>query len=95
MRKFVKQKTEQIIYNNPISKNEDVFIKINEDKEAQEELKNNKSLKALSKKVNEYLHELSKKQVKVIDFGEALFMAQKKKNILMIFQVLLIIYLQN
>ena len=81
LRKFVKQKTEQITYNNPISTNEDIFIKINEDKEAQEELKNNKSLKALSKKVNEYLHELSKKQVKVIDFGEALFMAQKKKYI--------------
>ena len=81
LRKFVKQKTEQITYNNPISTNEDIFIKINEDKEAQEELKNNKSLRALSKKVNEYLHELSKKQVKVIDFGEALFMAQKKKYI--------------
>ena len=81
MRKFVKQKTEQIMYNNPISTKEDVFIKINEDIEVQEEFKNAKLIKNLSKKAKEYLNELSKREVKVIDFGEALFMEKKKKLI--------------
>ena len=81
MRQFVKLKTEKIEYNNPISNNNDIFIRINEDTEAQEELKKAKGLKNLSKKVKEYLHELSKREVKVIDFGEALFMAQKKRYI--------------
>ena len=81
LKKFVKQKTEQIIYNNPITNNDDIFIKINEDKEAQEELKNAKSINSLSKRVKGYLQELSKREVKVIDFGEALFMPQKKKYI--------------
>ena len=81
LRRFVKLKTEKIEYNNPISNNDDIFIRINEDIEAQEELKNAKVLKNLSKKVKEYLHELSKRVVKVIDFGEALFMPQKKRYI--------------
>ena len=81
LKKFVKQKTEQIVYNNPITNNDDIFIKINEDKEAQEELKNTKSINALSKRVKGYLQDLSKREVKVIDFGEALFMPQKKKFI--------------
>ena len=81
LKKFVKQKTEQLIYNNPITNNDDIFIKINEDKEAQEELKNAKSINTLSKRVKGYLQDLSKREVKVIDFGEALFMPQKKKFI--------------
>ena len=81
LRKFVKLKTERIEFNNPISNNDDIFIRINEDTEAQEELKKSKGLKNLSKKVKEYLHELSKREVKVIDFGEALFMPQKKRYI--------------
>ena len=81
LKKFVKQRTEKILYNNPIEYNEDIFIKINEDMEVQEELKNAQGLTNLSKKAREYLNELSKKEVKVIDFGEALFMPQKKKLI--------------
>ena len=81
MKQFIKLKTKQFEYNNPISTNDDVFIRINEDKEAQEELKKSKGLKNLSKKVKEYLNDLSKREVKVIDFGEALFMAQKKRYI--------------
>ena len=81
LKKFVKQKTEQLVYNNPITNNDDIFIKINEDKEAQEELKKAKSINALSKRVKNYLQDLSKREVKVIDFGEALFMPQKKKFI--------------
>ena len=38
-------------------------------------------IKNLSKKAKEYLYDLSKRSVKVIDFGEAIFMPQKKKNI--------------
>ena len=79
LKKFVKQKTQQMIYNNPIIYDEDIFIKINEDKEVQEEFKKANGLTKLSKKAKEYLIELSKKEVKVIDFGEALFMPQKKK----------------
>ena len=78
---IVRQKSGQIEYNNPINNSEDIFIKINEDKEVQEELKNAKGLKNLSKKANKYLKELSKRGIKVIDFGEALFMVQKKKYI--------------
>ena len=81
LRKFVKQKTEYIDFYNPIKETEDIFVKINEDKEAQEELKNAKGLKNLSSKVRGYLRDLSKREVKVIDFGEAIFMAQKKKYI--------------
>ena len=79
IRKFVKQKSEQLIYNNPISTKEDVFIRINEDIQVQKEFKNAKLIKNLSKKAKEYLSELSKREVKVIDFGEALFM-EKKRN---------------
>ena len=81
LKKFVKQNTQEIIFNNPIAKDESVFIKINEDKQVQEELNNANSLKNLSKKTKEYLNELSKIQIKVIDFGEAIFMSSKKKNI--------------
>ena len=80
LKKFVKQKTEQIIYNSPI-KNDSIFIKINEDKEIQEELNNAQGLQNLSKKATDYLVALSQTQIKVIDFGEAIFMAQKKKYI--------------
>ena len=80
LKKFVKQKTEQIIYNSPI-KNDNIYIKINEDKEIQEELKTAQGLQNLSKKATDYLIALSKTQIKVIDFGEAIFMAQKKKYI--------------
>ena len=80
LKKFVKQKTEQIIYNSPI-KNDNIFIKINEDKEIQEELNNAQGLQNLSKKATDYLVALSQTQIKVIDFGEAIFMAQKKKYI--------------
>jgi len=44
----------------------------------QEELKNAKLIKDLSPKTKEYLSELSKTQIKVIDFGEAIFIPQKK-----------------
>ena len=81
LKKFVKQKTEQIEYNSPITCKDDIFVKINEDKEIQEEFQKVKSIKNLSKKAHEYLNELSRREVKVIDFGEALFMAQKKKYI--------------
>ena len=81
LRKFVKQKTEHLDYCNPITETEDIFIKINDDKEAQEELKKAKGIKNLSSKVKEYLRELSKREVKVIDFGEAIFMPQKKRYI--------------
>ena len=81
LKQFVKQKTERIIYNNPIVYKEDIFIKINEDKEIQEELQKAKGFKNLSKKATAYLQELSKREVKVIDFGEAIFMAQKKRYI--------------
>ena len=77
----MKQKSEQLIYNNPISTKEDVFIRINEDIQVQKEFKNAKLIKNLSKKAKEYLSELSKREVKVIDFGEALFMEKKKKLI--------------
>ena len=81
LKKFVKQKTEKITYNNPITYTEDIFIKINEDIEVQEELKKAKGIKNLSKRAKEYLRELSKRAIKVIDFGEALFMPQKNKMI--------------
>ena len=78
LKKFVKRKTENIEYNSPITNNDNIFITINEDKEVQEEFKKVKAIKNLSKKAQEYLYSLSKREVKVIDFGEALFMAQKK-----------------
>ena len=81
LKKFVKQKTEKIEYNSPITCKDDIFVKINEDKEIQEEFQKVKSIKNLSKRAHEYLNELSRREVKVIDFGEALFMAQKKKYI--------------
>ena len=81
LKKFVKRKTENIEYNSPITNNDNIFITINEDKEVQEEFKKVKAIKNLSKKAQEYLYSLSKREVKVIDFGEALFMAQKKKFI--------------
>jgi len=80
-KRFAKRKTEQIIFNNPIGHIESVYIKINEDKKIQEELNNSISLNDLSIKARNYLNELSKTQIKVIDFGEAIFMAQKKKYI--------------
>ena len=78
MKKFQKLKTEIIEYNSPIITNDNIFITINEDKEVQEEFKKVKNIKNLSKKAQDYLNLLSKTEVKVIDFGEALFMAQKK-----------------
>ena len=78
---FQKKKSEDIVYNNPITEKESIFIKINEDKQIQQELNNSKSFEDLSKKAKAYLNELSKTQVKVIDFGEAIFMAQKKREI--------------
>ena len=74
-------KSEKLIFYNPIKYKDDIFIKINEDKEVQKEYMNNKLIKNLSKKAKEYLYELSKRTVKVIDFGEAIFMPQKKKYI--------------
>ena len=81
MKKIKRLKSEKLLYLNPIINKDDIFIKINEDKEVQEEFANNKLIKHLSKKAKEYLYELSKRSVKVIDFGEAIFMPQKKKNI--------------
>jgi calcium-dependent protein kinase len=78
IKKFQKLKTEIIEYNSPIITNDNIFITINEDKEVQEEFKKVKNIKNLSKKAQDYLNILSKTEVKVIDFGEALFMAQKK-----------------
>ena len=81
MKKIKRLKSEKLLYLNPIINKDDIFIKINDDKEVQEEFANNKLIKHLSKKAKEYLYELSKRSVKVIDFGEAIFMPQKKKNI--------------
>ena len=81
LKKIKRLKSEKLLYLNPIVNKDDIFIKINEDKEVQEEFANNKLIKHLSKKAKEYLYELSKRSVKVIDFGEAIFMPQKKKNI--------------
>ena len=78
LKMFQKKKSENIGANNP---NENIFIKINEDKQIQEELNSSKSFEDLSKKAKDYLNDLSKTQVKVIDFGEAIFMAQKKREI--------------
>ena len=78
LKMFQKKKSENIESNNP---NENIFIKINEDKQIQEELNSSKSFEDLSKKAKDYLNDLSKTQVKVIDFGEAIFMAQKKREI--------------
>ena len=78
LKMFQKKKSENIGSNNP---NENIFIKINEDKQIQEELNSSKSFEDLSKKAKDYLNDLSKTQVKVIDFGEAIFMAQKKREI--------------
>ena len=80
-KQIVRQNSGQLEYNNPINNNEDIFIKINEDKEVQKELNSAKGLKNLSQKAKRYLKELLKRGIKVIDFGEALFMAQKKKYI--------------
>ena len=73
--------SEKLFYKNPIKNKDEIFIKINEDKEAQEELSKKKLIKHLSRKTKEYLYELTKRTVKVIDFGEAIFMPQKKKYI--------------
>ena len=81
IKKLKRMNTEKIIYSNPIQNKDDIFIKINEDKEIQEELSKTKLIKNLSKKAKEYLYELSKRSIKVIDFGEAIFMPQKKKFI--------------
>ena len=81
IKKLKRMKTEKIIYSNPIQNKDDIFIIINEDKEIQEELSKTKLIKNLSKKAKEYLYELSKRSIKVIDFGEAIFMPQKKKFI--------------
>ena len=71
--------SEKILYYNPLKKEDDIFIKINENKEIQEEFTTKKLIKNLSKKAKEYLYELSRRSIKVIDFGEAIFMPQKKK----------------
>ena len=68
--KLKRLNSEKILYSNPLKKDDDIFIKINENKEIQEEF---------TKK--EYLYELSRRSIKVIDFGEAIFMPQKKKYI--------------
>ena len=81
IKKFKRQLSEKMVFSNPLVYKDDIFIKINEDKEAQDELANNKLIKHLSKKTKDYLYELSKRTVKVIDFGEAIFMPQKKKLI--------------
>ena len=81
IKKLKRMNTEKLIYSNPIQNKDDIFIKINEDKEIQEELSKTKLIKNLSKKAKEYLYELSKRSIKVIDFGEAIFMPQKKKFI--------------
>ena len=81
IKKLKRMNTEKLIYSNPIQNKDDIFIIINEDKEIQEELSKTKLIKNLSKKAKEYLYELSKRSIKVIDFGEAIFMPQKKKFI--------------
>ena len=81
IKKFKRQLSEKMVFSNPLVYKDDIFIKINEDKEAQDELANKKLIKHLSKKTKDYLYELSKRTVKVIDFGEAIFMPQKKKLI--------------
>ena len=81
IKKLKRMNTEKLIYSNPLQNKDDIFIKINEDKEIQEELSKTKLIKNLSKKAKEYLYELSKRSIKVIDFGEAIFMPQKKKFI--------------
>ena len=81
IKKLKRMNTEKLIYSNPIQNKDDIFMKINEDKEIQEELSKTKLIKNLSKKAKEYLYELSKRSIKVIDFGEAIFMPQKKKFI--------------
>ena len=80
-KKIKRLKSEKLIFFNPLKNKDDIFIKINEDKEIQEEFNTKKLIRNLSKKAKEHLYELSKRSVKVIDFGEAIFMPQKKKNI--------------
>ena len=80
-KKIKRLKSEKLIFLNPLKNKDDIFIKINEDKEIQEEFNTKKLIRNLSKKAKEHLYELSKRSVKVIDFGEAIFMPQKKKNI--------------
>ena len=80
-KKLKRLKSEKLTFLNPLKNNDDIFIKINEDKEIQEEFNTKKLIRNLSKKAKEHLYELSKRCVKVIDFGEAIFMPQKKKNI--------------
>ena len=80
-KKLKRLKSEKLTFLNPLKNKDDIFIKINEDKEIQEEFNTKKLIRNLSKKAKEHLYELSKRCVKVIDFGEAIFMPQKKKNI--------------
>ena len=80
-RRMKRLKSEKLTFLNPLKNRDDIFIKINEDKEIQEEFNTKKLIRNLSKKAKEHLYELSKRCVKVIDFGEAIFMPQKKKNI--------------
>ena len=80
-RRMKRLKSEKLTFLNPLKNKDDIFIKINEDKEIQEEFNTKKLIRNLSKKAKEQLYELSKRSVKVIDFGEAIFMPQKKKNI--------------
>lgn len=80
-RRMKRLKSEKLTFLNPLKNKDDIFIKINEDKEIQEEFNTKKLIRNLSKKAKEHLYELSKRCVKVIDFGEAIFMPQKKKNI--------------
>ena len=81
LKKIKRMKSQNITYSNPIENKDEIFIRINEDKEIQEEFSKTKLIKNLSKKAKEYLYELSKRSIKVIDFGEAIFMPQKKKYI--------------
>ena len=81
LKKLKHMKSQNITYSNPIENKDDIFIRINEDKEIQEEFSKTKLIKNLSNKAKEYLYELSKRTIKVIDFGEAIFMPQKKKYI--------------
>ena len=80
-RRVKRLKSEKLTFLNPLKNRDDIFIKINEDKEIQEEFNTKKLIRSLSKKAKENLYELSKRCVKVIDFGEAIFMPQKKKHI--------------
>ena len=81
LKRIQRLSSQKILFSNPLKSKDDIFIIINEDKEIQDEFNKKKLIKTLSKKAKEYLYELSKRCIKVIDFGEALLMKQKKRNI--------------